>query len=751
MAGWNLRARPLRTSALALAATACALASARAQEAYWLDPITVLATKTEELAINALAAVSTVREEQLTLLQPNRVSDIFFTVPGVWFNQDIGSDPAASSINIRGMQDFGRVAVIIDGARQDFQRSSHNANGTFYLDPELLAGADIVRGPVANIYGSGAIGGVVSFRTKDVDDVLKPGEKAGLLMHGLYGGNVNRWLGSLFLAARPSENFEFIAGGSIRGSDDYRDGNGNLVPNTGVDTKSALFKLTARPAEGHEVKLGAIFYRADYDSGVPNTAGIYGNAVDSRTLTARYKFNRPDAPLFDFEGTVYNNRTSATQTVKTEYAFNIFTGIQCFTPGTFPPNSCASLTGPVGTGRNFTVDTNGFDLHNTSRFETMGLRHALTLGGDFFQDDVTKTSTGDPGSPLTPAGQRIVYGAFAQWKTNYSTWFEVVGALRYDAFRLSETNKGDRVSPKITVGVTPFAGFTPYVTYAEGYRAPAVTEAFIDGYHPGNIFYFLPNPNLRPEVGKTIEAGLNLKYDDILAKGDRFRGKLNVFQNEVTDFIDLNTFVDFVPPLACPPASIFGFAGALCAQYVNIANAKLTGAEIEGTYDAGGWFMTLAYTHVHGINVDTGARLVTVPPDRVAAIVGARFFDRKLTAAVRVSHIWGAAHNPSVCADSTDINTCAPADPYTLVGLTLAYQPNENTTASLVVENLFNKFYVPYLQDQPSPGLVIKGSLSIKFGSDPAPGIRAADRAMPVAQADLDDPKRQSPFSRTTR
>jgi hemoglobin/transferrin/lactoferrin receptor protein len=88
----------------------------------------------------------------------------------VWFRER--ADSPETAINIRGLQDFGRVAVVVDGARQNFQRSGHNANGTFFLEPELVAGVDVARGPVANIYGSGAIGGVVSFRTKDVEDVL---------------------------------------------------------------------------------------------------------------------------------------------------------------------------------------------------------------------------------------------------------------------------------------------------------------------------------------------------------------------------------------------------------------------------------------------------------------------------------------------------------------------------------------------------------------------------------------------------
>ncbi len=96
------------------------------------------------------------------------------------------------SVNIRGLQDFGRVAVVVDGARQNYQRSGHNANGSFFLDPELIGGIDVVRGPTANIYGSGAIGGVASFRTKDIEDVVRPGERWGIDIAGMGGSNQAR-------------------------------------------------------------------------------------------------------------------------------------------------------------------------------------------------------------------------------------------------------------------------------------------------------------------------------------------------------------------------------------------------------------------------------------------------------------------------------------------------------------------------------------------------------------------------------
>ena len=124
-----------------------------------LDTITVTSGKTEDKVINDLAGSSVVTRRQIDLFQSSRISDVLQGVPGVAV-QETGTDPG-QAVNIRGLQDFGRVNVLVDGARQDYQVSGHGANGTFYLDPELIGQVDITRGPVSTVYGSGAIGGVV--------------------------------------------------------------------------------------------------------------------------------------------------------------------------------------------------------------------------------------------------------------------------------------------------------------------------------------------------------------------------------------------------------------------------------------------------------------------------------------------------------------------------------------------------------------------------------------------------------------
>src|SRR5262245_11617552 len=430
MAGGTRRAR-----ALALDVSVVALSvgfsgtAALAQSAVTLDPITVIATKTEEKAIDALAGVSTVRKDQIEQIMPSRTSDLFFGLPGVWFQQR-GDNPE-TSISIRGLQDFGRVAVVVDGARQNFQRAGHNANGTFYLDPELLAGIDIVRGPVANIYGSGAIGGVASFRTKDVDDILRPGERAGMQVHGEAGSNQGRGMASAFGAMRTA-NADVLTGGVYRGQTPYLDGNFNEVPNSALHAASGIAKTTLRPADGHEVKLGFIAYDAKYDTGQPAAQESIQNAdTQNYIANARWRYAKPEDRLFDFDGNVYWNRTNTDES-KQSASNNL-------------------VTGPQGNQRNFRLDTTGFDVNNTSRFDTGPFRHALTIGGDAFHDDGKITDPGGNADVTTPSGTRTVGGAFAQLKSNYSTWLEMIGAARYDTYQLDGqgfSTSGDRLSPK---------------------------------------------------------------------------------------------------------------------------------------------------------------------------------------------------------------------------------------------------------------------------------------------------------------
>jgi hemoglobin/transferrin/lactoferrin receptor protein len=701
-----------------------------------LDTITVAASKTEERAIDALAPVSAVSMEQIQGLQPNRLSGIFYSVPGVSF-QERGDDPA-TVINIRGLQDFGRVAVIVDGARQNYQRSGHNANGSFFLDPELVGGVDVVRGPTANIYGSGAIGGLVSFRTKDINDVVRPGERWGVDLTGSGGTNNARGLGSIFGGVRADPNVDVFGGAVYRTQGNYKDGNGTEIGNTGNEIAAGLMKLTVRPADGHEVKVGGVFQDYKYSIGQQNRgptttsaplAAIAGSSVyasDAKNYmgTVTYKYSRPDDMLFDWNATVYANRTENDQ-VKT-YNNRITTGGGVCSLG----NPGNNISGCVGDRRGYVLDTLGVDVNNTTRFNVGDWRNAVTYGFDAFRDDVVTSDSRGNSNITTPSGVRTVSGGFIQLKQNYSTWFEAISAIRYDRYDLDSrtvSTGGDRFSPKITLGVTPVAGFTPYVSYAEGYRAPSITETLIAGGHAtgggpplfvcpdgtAGLFCFLPNPALRPEVGKNKEIGLNLKYNDIFTSGDSFRGKFNVFRNDVDGYIDLVAS----PPTATPFGSFSQFF-----QYQNIAHARIEGVEAETMYDAGLWYVGVSGHLIRGKNVATNIGLATITPRKITTTGGVRLLDRRLILAAQWSS-FGANNDIPV--------GYLPSTGYELVNLYLTWHATKDVMFTASIDNLLNQYYRPYaipgsstdgttqndvLWTSPGPGRVYKAGLKIHFG-----------------------------------
>ena len=700
-----------------------------------LDTITVAASKTEERAIDALAPVSVVTLEQIQGLQPNRLSDLFYNIPGVTV-QERGDDPS-TVINIRGLQDFGRVAIVVDGARQNYQRTGHNANGSFFLDPELIGGVDVVRGPTANIYGSGAIGGLVSFRTKDINDVLRPGERWGVDLSGTYGSNNNRGLGSVFGGVRATPDVDIFGGAIYRTQGNYKDGNGTEIGNTNNQVEAGLLKLTVRPALGHEVKFGATFQDYQYTIGQMNTgpvataaqralyqgSSVYSSDAKNYTGTLTWNYSLPSDNLFDSHVSVYGNRTDNDQTKTYHYSTG---GAAYCGAGNFGNN----ISGCVGDKRGYTLNTVGFDANNTTRFNVGDWRNAVTYGVDAFQDDVITTDSRGNSNITTPSGIRTVSGGFLQLKQNYGTWFEAVSAIRYDRYNLQSggTNTGgDRFSPKITLGVTPVAGFQPYVSYAEGYRAPSITETVISGAHAtgggpaffvcpdgtSGLFCFLPNPNLRPEVGKNKEVGFNLKYDNIFSASDSFRGKINLFRNDVSDYIDLVA--------STPVPTGFGSFSQFY-QYQNIANARIEGFEAETMYDAGDWFVGLAGHYIKGKNVQTNIGLATITPTKVVTTGGVRLLDRTLI----LSAQW-ASYGPN-----NDIPVgYVPSTGYDLVNMYLTYAATKDIVFSASIDNLLNQYYRPYaipgsstdgttqndvLWTSPGPGRVYKAGLKIHFG-----------------------------------
>lgn len=639
-----------------------------------LDAITVSATRTDAAPIDSLASVSVVRLADPKGPPTGSVPAIFLGVPGVATPSK--GDDAGAAINIRGLQNFGRVAVTVDGARQNYQQTGHGPDGVFFLDPALIEDVTVVRGPIANVYGSGAVGGVVSFRTKNPSDFLRSDETWAVQGRAAYGTNGDELVLGTTAAYRFSDQFAVLGSLSTNRQSDFDDGDGNTVFNSGEDLLSGMLKAEFSPAEFHTVTLGYLASRFDYDSGAVGATN-YGSEVVDQTASANWRYANPDDRLFDINASAYWTGTDKTDTY--------LTGVN------------------AGAERSFEIGTGGFDVANTSRFDTGAFAHAVTIGGDFFRDDVTTSDLVGTGDLFTPSGQRTAYGAFLQDQISYSNWLEIVGGLRFDGYDFSggeAEGDGTRVSPKLAIGVKPFEetfaeGLQLYGSYAEGYRAPAITETLISGIHPGSFsFDFLPNPDLEPEVAHNFEVGVNYARDSLFTEGDRLRLKAAWFHNDVDDYIDAVFAYN-------PLTRRFQY------QYQNVADATLTGVELEATYDMGFMFAGLAASHIRGDNNVSNEPLTTVPADKIVSTLGFRFLEEKLTVGAQWAAVFEQDRVPAGTPGS---------DSYNLVNLFASYEPRENLVLGVSVENLFDEQYTDYLNDSASEGISVMFSLSARLG-----------------------------------
>ena len=162
--------RPVKRAVFNAVALTLALASARAQtsaalsDAAPLPDIVVTATGDATPISQIGSSVTVITADQIEAQQRRTVSEALEAAPGLNVVQS-GGPGGATSIFMRGANS-NQVKVLIDGV--DVSDPS-NPTGAFDFG-QLLTGdierIEVLRGPQSGLYGSDAIGGVISITTK---------------------------------------------------------------------------------------------------------------------------------------------------------------------------------------------------------------------------------------------------------------------------------------------------------------------------------------------------------------------------------------------------------------------------------------------------------------------------------------------------------------------------------------------------------------------------------------------------------
>ncbi|KAF0807146.1 TonB-dependent heme/hemoglobin receptor family protein [Alcanivorax xiamenensis] len=155
-----------------------------------LEPIRVQGGASPvDKAFRTPGSASHIDQQHIERFRGTSVGDIFQGVPGVLVGENRNS--GGLDINIRGMQGQGRVPVLVDGARQEttVYRGYSGVASRSYIDPDLIGGIDIIKGPSLSAQGTGAVGGLVSMRTLNAEDIVRDGRDFGMRVRGSAIGN----------------------------------------------------------------------------------------------------------------------------------------------------------------------------------------------------------------------------------------------------------------------------------------------------------------------------------------------------------------------------------------------------------------------------------------------------------------------------------------------------------------------------------------------------------------------------------
>lgn len=672
--------RHILLATLALAAAPAAHAQTAAPDAAApppatatpLDAVTATGTRTPMAAGDGATPVSVVRREEILERGSRSVSELIRDVPGV----EISGAPRTTAMEplVRGLGG-DRVVFRIDGARNNFN-AGHR--GRVFIDPELLRQVDVLRGPSSTLYGSGAIGGVVALRTLEPDDLIRPGSELpiGGFLRGGYQTQGDMWRGTAAGAARAGD-FAVLGAFSGFSNNNFQDGAGNVIPFTADRVTSGLARVQWRPGF-HAFDLSAMVFRDSHvipiAANTATTVSVTDRDTEQEVYTLRWSYADPSMPLLNPQLVVYQNHIRLDERRQT------------------------------GTRARDTTEltTTGIDAQNTSRFGLFGWdRHTLTLGTEIYRDEQEGAQNGRPRGQF-PNAQQDVMAFFIQDQVAIGE-LTLVGALRYDSFSQSAAGNAndrevERLSPRASIAYQVLPWLQPYVAYAEAFRAPSLTELYVSGQHfPGNVF--VPNPNLRPETSRNLEAGVNLRFSDVLTGGDRLRIRVTAFRNEIDDFIEQLVF-------------------ARTTVSRNVRDARIQGVEAEVQYDAGTWFAGLSGTALRGDNLTDDQPLASVPAHRVTLSGGYRFPEDGVVVGARWQLVAAQDRNP------TNVPGLAQeTSGYGLLDLYASWRPTfaQNLRFDVGIDNVFDHAYrrSTWNSNPPPPfyetGRNIRGALTLTF------------------------------------
>ncbi len=664
-----------------------------------LPDVRVTATRTDQAVEDFAGTVTAIDADQAQRRMARDVRDLMRFEPGVTVRREPFRPGAAfgstgrggnEGINIRGLEG-NQVLLQTDGVRlpSAFSIGPLRAGRGDYLEIEGYKKVEVLRGPSSTLYGSDGLGGAVSFITKDIDDLLVPGETRSFGLRTMYSSVNDGWLLSPTAAVR-GERLEAMVLGAFRSGHE---------PETQARTKARDVTRTApNPQdERSDYLLAKIGYRADgvhrfgatlehldrrtdtkvYSGvAVPPLAATSVTALDTRDTISRdrlsldYRYTDADNPYFQIAKVDLRYQDSTNRQFSDERR-----------------NTAADRT----RDNRYQERLWGASVQLESNFGDT-VRHRLVYGLDFDTMDVR----GIRGGTVPPMGETYPVKAFpdTEYRLIGAFVFDEIHAgslvlipgLRYDSYRLDARKSdpayvgarpaslsGSAVSPRLGLIWKAHPLANPFVQYAHGFRAPTpnnVNDGFTNLASPFNAYQTISNPDLKPEKSRSFEIGVRGEQGGL-------RYSVSAYTNRYRDFIEERSLVGGAGTPADP--RIF--------QSVNLRSAKIRGFEVAAQWQfLPEWTLRGSYALSRGDSRDGGGSTPLMTIDPAKLVLGLEY---EVAGRYGAEVIVTAVERKKRLHDETRF---APKG-YTVVDINAHYQLTPAARVNIGLFNLFDRKY----------------------------------------------------------
>ncbi|PHV12414.1 TonB-dependent hemoglobin/transferrin/lactoferrin family receptor [Chitinimonas sp. BJB300] len=520
------------------------------------------------------------------------IQSLFVDEPGV----SVGRDPARrgnAGVSIRGIEG-NRVQMTIDGINlpQVYMGGGAALSGRDMVELDNLSAVEVIKGPYSGLYGADALGGVVAYRSLDIDDLLaKDATQGGRVRLGYTGVDKSKKAGA---AAG-------MRSGAVSVLFSYTRRQGENNKSMGEDKSATSTRTAANPLDWHS---DAILAKLGWELAKGHKLGF---AQDSfrRKGDGDYLSSRT-GPLLAQTSTDNVKRDRSSVSYDFSDTGNGLIGVHLGVyrqTGKSLEDTLEQRAGNVLRTNNSSFEQTawGLDGQITQRYDQGNMIHTLVWGGDFNRTETSRprmrTQINANGSVSTTVAGEVFpqktfpdndndrLGLFVQDEIAFASGLSITPSLRYDRYSLKpkadalyananpnpdnvRKSSDSAVSPRMMFSLPFNEHWTGFAQFGTGFRTPNFDDGVLVFVNSAFGYEVRPNPGLKAETSRSAEFGARYR-----ATNTEFA--ITAYQNRYKNFI-ASTLVSSVD------TNGNGVANEYQAQ--NIGRVRVQGLEIKSAW-----------------------------------------------------------------------------------------------------------------------------------------------------------------------